>query len=75
VNPGVIFSTMMKLAPGVIKPKLIQRVKELSKADVLKYIDEDQLITDYGGKITYNPEKWYNDLCSQFGSVTSKGEK
>jgi len=67
VNPGVLFNTILKIAPKIIKSRLIERVKEINRADIQNFIEPSQLIVEYGGQLQFDQQKWFQEIDDEQG--------
>jgi len=53
VNPPSIFNAIKRIMSTILKNKFMDRIEIVSLKDIPKYIEHDQLITDYGGNVKY----------------------
>jgi len=59
INGSRILSYVLSVARMFVAKKLCDRIQHLpEQTDLLKYIDEDNLDAQYGGKREYSIEKW-----------------
>jgi len=57
MNPPAIFDAIMKIAKTFSKTKMMDRIEMVSKKDLPKYFDKDNLIEEFGGNLQFSFEK------------------
>eukprot|EP00028_Trichosphaerium_sp_Am-I-7-wt_P015545 CAMPEP_0168511874 /NCGR_PEP_ID=MMETSP0405-20121227/2422_1 /TAXON_ID=498012 /ORGANISM="Trichosphaerium sp, Strain Am-I-7 wt" /LENGTH=202 /DNA_ID=CAMNT_0008530189 /DNA_START=274 /DNA_END=882 /DNA_ORIENTATION=- len=76
LNPPVFLSALMAIARLFVKSKILQRVRMLSsEADLLKYIDKDQLHESYGGDVSYTNQQWFDHIVEAKKRLIKKPKK
>jgi len=57
VNPPGIFNAIRRIMSTIMKNKLIDRMEIISSKDIVKYIETDNLITEYGGNVKFTQQE------------------
>jgi len=65
INPPAIFNAIIKILKTFMNIKMLDRMETTTKVkDVLNYVPADQLWTEFGGDLDYNPKDWAEQLIA-----------
>jgi len=62
LHTPTIFAAIVKIMGTMMKNKLLDRFDHVQVKDLGKYIEQDNLISEYGGNVPYTPEDYLKSL-------------